>query len=124
MGLDTVFQNAAGTAAGVFKDVFSSAVYEAEATSVYDVSAGAVSVTSTRYFISILFSAYKNRELDGDRVRPTDMKGLIPQNDLTPEPGLNDHIIRIEAGVSTTYEILDIGKDPADAIWQFQLRKA
>ena len=124
MGLKDTFKAAAETTAQAFGDVFTSAVYEAEATTVYDVSAGTTSIVSSRYLVSMLFSKYKSMEIDGSMVKPTDIKGIIPQNNLTPAPDLNDRVIRVEAGASVVYEIRNIQQDPADAIWKFQLRKA
>lgn len=123
MGLRDVFRTAAQTAAAAFGDVFSSVQYTTMGSTVYDASAGVASTTSTDYVVSMVFTTYSQFEIDGTKILPTDVKALIPQVNLTPTPTMNDEVMRIEAGASVFYEIVNIQQDPAGALWEFQLRK-
>lgn len=123
MSLKDTFSKAAQTGATIFNSVFKDAVYYGEASSVYNASSGAVSAIVSSEAISILLSNYKAREIDGERVLPTDLKGMIPQANINSTPALNDHIQVVESGASVTYEIINIMEDAAEATWVFQLRK-
>ena len=123
MGLNTVFQNAAKTAFGIFKDVAVSARYESVATTTYDASAGVVSTHSFTRMVSVIFTTYKRSLVDGDRIKPQDVKALILPTGLPAVPRANDTFHVVEAGCSTTYRVIDTKRDPALALYIMQARK-
>jgi len=123
MGLKSVFQKAAQTAFTAAGDVAASATYAAHGSAITNTSAGTASVPITRYMVSMIFDMYKEREIINSEIRPTDLKGSIPQLNLTPVPAIGDDIRKVEAGATAVYEIINIKTDPADALWEFQLRK-
>lgn len=123
MGLGDVFKKAAVTAGNIFGDVFASVRYEQISSSVYDVSAGVASAISTSVVQKVLFATYDTREIPGSHIQPGDVRGLIVQTGFVFHPKIHDQVHRIEQGVSTIYEVVDVSEDPAHAIWEVQLRK-
>jgi hypothetical protein len=125
MAIKDTFSKAAQIGATIFSDVFRTVTYYAEASTVYNVSAGTASSVASAISVSMLLSNYKKMEIDGDKVQPTDLKGFIPQANLTlsTPPKINHRIQVIEGSASVVYEIIDIKEDAAQAGWTFQLRK-
>ncbi len=124
MGLRDTFKKAAQTAFQAAGDVKETAYYYQRGSVVYNVSTGIASATDSQYVVSMIFSNYNQREIDNESILPTDVRGMIPQNKMTPTPKMDDYIRRVESGSSVTYEIRNIVTDPAGALWEFQLRKA
>ena len=127
MGIESVFQKAAVTIASVFDGIFVPVTYvetDNDATSIaYDASSGVVSVSTTTHSVKMMFQNYSKYEVDNANIMPIDVRGIIPQNNLTPTPKFKDYIKRTEANASTIYDIIDIRRDPAEGMWEFQLRK-
>lgn len=123
MGLDAVFQNAARTAFGVFKDVVTSVRYETVATTTYDASSGVVSAHGFAGIVSVIFSKYRRQQVDGDRIKPQDVKVLVLPDQLPAVPRADDKFHVVEANCSVTYRILDSSVDPATALYIMQARK-
>lgn len=123
MSLKDTFSKAAQTGATVFSAVFTTVVYYANSTTVYDPSTGATSAIASSESVSMLLSKYKNMEIDGEQVHPTDRKGWIPQANINATPKVNHELQVVESGASVVYEIIDVQEDPANAGWTLQLRK-
>ena len=123
MGLKDTFQNAAVTILNVAGDVRKDVRYLSHVSTFYDASSGVTSVIGRSYFFSMLFEDYMQSEVDNVRIMPTDVKATIAQKSLgNLVPTTQDTVNICEAYGSTEYEVRDIGTDPADATWVFQLR--
>jgi len=68
--------------------------------------------------VEMMFIDYLASEIDGQRILSTDQKILIPANNLTATPKNTDYIE--SAGLK--WYVIDVGKDPAGALWQLQSR--
>ncbi len=123
MALSDVFKKAAQTAANVFSSVFKEVRYQAHGDTAYNVSTGLTEDFAEQHMVTMLFETYQNHEMDGARVLPTDVKATIPQLNLPPRPTLHDTVHVVEAGVSVVYEIMGCSQDPAEAVWELQLRR-
>lgn len=85
----------------------------------YDPTTRTVTSSTTDYSVNMLLSNYHQTEVDNVSIMGTDRKASIPQNDLTPTPNLKCTVTINDI----VHEIIDIGKDVADTLWIFQLRK-
>jgi hypothetical protein len=124
MGLETVFRSVGVIAQNVFDGVYVSARFEVLGSAVYDASAGVVSTTASSVTTTMLFEEYSNNEVDNDKIEPTDVKGTTSQTLLTVEPTLKHRVHRLIADSSAVYEILNVGQDPAGALWILHLRQS
>ena len=121
--LREAFRNAALAVFNAAGDVIEDSWFYSIGSTVYDASSGVSSATSKMQVVSMLFSAYDDRNIDGTNVLPTDMLGTIPQTSLYPRPTVDDEVQRLEAETSVLYAVVDVKQDPAGAIWKIQLRK-
>ena len=81
MGLDSTFQQAARTAFGIFADVAVSARFESFVSTTYDASSGVASTIRYSGMTTAIFETYDRRLVDGERVKPQDVKALVlPRN--------------------------------------------
>lgn len=62
-----------------------------------------------------VFSSYAEIEVDNESIRMNDVKLIILQSEIGKEPMLDDMI--------NGYQVLAVGKDPADVTYTLQLRK-
>ena len=122
MGLQDAFKKAAQAAFTAAGDIKVSSTYRSytSGSSTYDPAIGAVTAPYTDYTVSLIFTNYLAKEIDGSSILPTDQKAMIPVDDLTPTPKLNDVIIKN----SVTWHIVNIAKDAADALYTFQIRQS
>ena len=77
MGLDNTFRNAAKTAFGIFADVAVSARVESFVSTTYDASSGVTSTIRHSGMTTAIFETYDRRLVDGDRIKPQDVKALV-----------------------------------------------
>lgn len=85
----------------------------------YNSATGAVTDLYTDYSVSMIFGKFKTTEIDGQAIRLSDTKAMIPSIDLAVSPKENDIVIR--DGI--VLEVIKIKVDPAEALWVFQLRR-
>ena len=85
----------------------------------YDPDTRVSTLSTTNYPVEMLLTSFENKEIDNIVIMGTDRKAMIASRDLTPTPSLKDTITIS----SVTHEIINIRKDPADAMWIFQIRK-
>lgn len=123
MGLKDTFKRAAVTAFNAFDDIPEEVSFQTYASSDYNVSTGVASAYAQRTLSTMVFTRYKEHQIDGERIQFNDVMGLTPQNKLPIRPKKDDKVHRIENEQSVVYDILDIHEDPAAATWKFQLRK-
>ena len=120
MGLQETFQKMAQTVFSAFGNVATAATYTSVGTKTYNTDTGAVTGTDTYYAVNIIFTTYESREIDNQVILATDQKGLIPTQNLTPEPKIIDVITKN----NQNWQVISFGKDPTNALWTFQLRLA
>ena len=123
MGIEDVFQKAAVTAANVFDGVFKPITYQALGSSSYNASTGAVAASTVSETTKMMDDKYTKYEIDNEKIKPADIKGIIPQLNLSVIPNVDDQIKRLEANASVVYDVLAVGTDPANVMWELQLRK-
>ena len=69
-----------------------------------------------------LFARYNIREIDGQVVKRFDQKFIAPQANFGGvSPQSIDRLIRADG---TEWSIINVSKDPADAVWVLQVRQA
>ena len=123
MGVKEALQEATRAAFLAFDNVASSCTYTVVGIISYNPTTGASSSTDDDYLLehAIILDNYNLGEIDNETVRITDMQGLVPgelidDNSITPK--VSDTI----AVAGVTREIINISRDPADALYVFQLR--
>ena len=82
----------------------------------YDPATGTTTTTTETYTGRGVFGGYSVQEIDGQHIRATDVRLTALQNEVTDAPKVGDTL----AGL----RVLNVGKDPADASYTVQLRKA
>jgi len=123
MGMREAFQAAAKSAARAAGNVFEEVGYRAHVTTTYDASTDTASVTSGRYMVSMMFDVYSVYERQNQAVEARDIKGLLPRLNLPTRPSNKDLVTRMIAGVSAEFEVVGYQTDPAEALWELQLRQ-
>jgi hypothetical protein len=126
MGMKEAFKAAAQTAFSAAGNVKKSVTYRSKSNKnpTYTPSTNTVTDRYTDYTVNMIFESYISREIDNRTVLATDQKALIPVDNLTPTPKINDEVI-VDKGETTevNWDIVHIHKDPADALYTFQIRK-
>lgn len=61
-----------------------------------------------------VFGRYTQAEIDQEQILRTDIKMVCLQDETTSTPKIKDHI--------NGYEVINVGKDPANVSWVCQLR--
>lgn len=122
MGLRSAFQGVAKSVVTAFGDVSETIDYYAFASNAVNTSTGAATtVYTTVAGITAIMAGFEAKDIDGQNVRKTDVKGLIPSIDLpSVTPSASDRVIRAD-GVA--WNVLGVKTDPATALWQLHLRK-
>lgn len=126
MGLKQTFKDAAVTAFDAFGDVRASTIYHnlaSTSANTYNASTGVVAaVVTTVSGVMVIFDVFSMRETDGVKIQATDKKALIPSagplSTVTPVTG--DRIL-IDG---ITWKVLGVKTDPADALWELQVRRS
>ena len=124
MGLANVIQKVAQTAFKAIGDIPLICVYTSKGTSVYDPATGLYTSDDTDYTgLSILFEDYTAKEITdaGGAILSTDQKASIPNLNLTPTPKITDYIADSD---SQKWTVEGLEKDPARALWIFQVRRS
>lgn len=102
-------------------DIAQSCSYWATGTPSYNAPTGAVTRSETEYTgVKAVFVNFSRREIDGTVIRPEDQKCLIAANDLSVTPTVNDRIID---AASVSWEVVNIRKDSAGALWTLRVRR-
>lgn len=85
----------------------------------YNTTTGEVDVPTDEFESQVILIDYDQREVDGESVRTSDVKGIIRQATLDGEtPNVND---KLQVG-DRLFDIINVGEDPAGALWMLQLR--
>lgn len=91
----------------------------------YDPDTGTAPEVTTTYIGRGVFGSYLSKEIDGSLIRTTDVKLTLLQNELLIAlEGAPTTVIAVpEIGdVIGGQRVLNVGQDPAGAIWTIQLR--
>jgi hypothetical protein len=119
MSLRTVFQNAARTINRAFGDVPVAVVYWSRSSTIYDASAGSPGVTEVAVSTTAFVLDFSDRDTGRD-IQANDRRLLIAGLDLgsiTAKP--LDRVDVVDMGLVT---VIDARIDPADAMWDLQVR--
>jgi len=122
MGLKEAFQNAAVAAFNAAGNIKTSVTYRSK-TNInpsFEPSTGTITDSYTDYTdVEFIFLKYEVKEIDGKSILRNDRKAIIPVTNLTPTPKRDDIILLS----SIPWNVVEFNTDPADALWEFQLRK-
>lgn len=119
MGLKEAFKAAVQTAFNAVGNVKISIVYTSNPPSSYDPSTGVTTPNTTDYSMTnVIREDYEAEEIDGLAIQTNDVKLLIPVDDLTPIPQIDDYVTMD----SKQWNVVNKHKDPADALWTLQIR--
>lgn len=119
MSLRALVQDAVVAGYSALGDIPESVTYSTKAQTVFSPTTGQVTRPASNYGVSMVFAQYNKREIDGEMIKPEDMKGLLPAKDLGFSPQIGDTITR----GSAVWSVRDIGIDPAQSLYILQLRK-
>jgi len=122
MGLKEAFKNGAIAAFNAAGNVKTSVTYRSKfnANPSFDPETSIVKNTYTDYIdVEFIFLKYEVKEIDGTSILRNDIKAIIPFDNLTPTPKRDDIILLS----SIPWNVVEFNTDPADALWEFQLRK-
>ena len=120
MGLQEVFKAAAQTAVLAFGNVGKSITYTAvSGNAVYDPTTGASVQPTTDHTVTVIFDSFEAQQINQTTVRSFDQKVMIPVEDLSATPGLDDYL----TVDSVRWNVVNSETDPADALWILQIRK-
>ena len=120
-GLQEAFRNAAAAAFAAVGDIKETAIFRSKtnANPVFNPTTDTISDAYSDYSVNIVPSGYNSKEADGHTVLITDEKAKILVDDLSVDPKRNDQLVRN----SVVWEVVNIHKDPADAVWTLQIRR-
>lgn len=121
MGLRSVLANAALTTVRATGDIAVSANYEAFASASYNASTDTQTATYTTTAVTVIFTNFSIREIDGQMVKPEDKKALLPSTSLASAPTANDRITTDAS--ANVWQVVGIRSDPADALYTLQVRR-
>ena len=119
MSLRALVQDAVMAGYGALGDIPESVTYSTKAQTVFNPTTGQVTRPASNYSVSLVPAKYGKHEIDGEMIKPEDMKGLLPAKDIGFVPQIGDTITR----GSAVWSVKDIGIDPAQSLYIFQLRK-
>ena len=121
MGLREAFKSAAVAAISGFGNTATFATFIVNGSRNYNPTTGVASATDDSYQITMIFANYSVTEMDDQVIKLTDIKGLVAGkalDDLSITPTVGDQIQKN----NVTREIVNFTKDPAEALYTFQLR--
>lgn len=121
MGLRSEIQEAISEAFDLdLADAVSQVTHNSMTGSTYDTATGLNTLTYTSNTIRGVFDGYSQLERFNSYIQPTDVKFIVLQNELVLIPEIKDEIV----DNTTTYKIIQIEKDPANATMVLHLRKS
>lgn len=120
MGLRNTVASAVASAFTALDDIPEAVTYR-RTTSVYDPQTGTNVTTDSDITVNMVFTSYKNLEIDRVTVLTTDVKGIVQQadmGDISPSMA-TDTVVRGDE----TFNVLFYSQDPTSSIYTIQLRK-
>jgi len=119
MGFKQLVQDMAEAAFDIIDDLESVTFKYRVSNPTYNKTTGVVTDSAVSYTVDMIISNWNAKQIDNQSILPTDMKAMIPVNDLTVTP--NQHCTITYNSVD--HDIVNIQTDPMNAIWIFQIRK-
>ena len=119
MSLRALVQDAVVSGYGALGDIPESVTFSTKAQTVFNPTTGQVTRPAASYSVSMVFVKYNRHEIDGEMIKPEDMKGLLPAKDLGFDPQIGDTITRN----GNVFSVIRMGIDPAQSLYLLQLRK-
>lgn len=119
MSLRALVQDAVMAGYRALGDIPESVTFSTKAQTVFNPTTGQVTRPAASYSVSMVLVKYSQHEIDGEMIKPEDMKGLLPAKDLGFVPQIGDTITQ----GSTVFSVTDKGLDPAQSLYILQLRK-
>lgn len=122
MGLRSAILDAVSSAITAVGDIAESVTYTARTKGAYDVYSGQVTVTDTDYTVKAIISYISGSASDTeiDSKHTGEISALFSSKGLSFTPKTDDLITRD----SEVYRITNITKDPVEASYTLQLRRA
>lgn len=121
MGLKDTIKSAVGSGFTALGDLKTTVTFKTHtANPSYNPTTQAISESSTSVSVTGVLARYNRRQIDGQVIQPNDQKFLFLQSAITFSPTLIDSVIISGA----EWQVIDVSKDPADAIWVMQIRQA
>ena len=96
------------------------AVSTTEGSVPYDPTTGAVTRPGTQHKIRILFTSFNEKEIDGESVKPLDMRATLSASEVKFIPKAADFMV-IE---NLKWEIVKIKREPSGSVYILQVRPA
>jgi hypothetical protein len=122
MGLQATLKAATQTAFLALGDIPRSCTYHPKGATSYNPATGAVTEGSqTDETASFVFVKYRSDEIDNQTILAEDQKALIPVENLTAVPKVEDYLTDNE---SVRYNVMSVNTDPAKALWILRVRAA
>ena len=120
MGLRASIQKVVQSGFLALDDLPTLVKYTAVGEAVYDPTDGTIVKTDVEYpNLSFQLMSYKVEEIDGEVIKKTDQKAMIPTLNFTPTPK-EDDIMEIN---DANWQVVAFKQDPAKAVWTIQIRK-
>jgi hypothetical protein len=85
----------------------------------YAPATGTVTRPETSYTVQGVLYGYRREDIDGVLIRPFDQQFLLNQSELPVTPKVTERLV-LDDG--TSWEILRVEQDPAQATWTLQIR--
>lgn len=88
----------------------------------YDPSTGSLTGAAfpNSYTSRGVFDSYSQPEILNSAVEPADVKLIVLKNEIGTPPKIGDQVV--EALTSKIYRVIHVEQDPADVIWELQIR--
>lgn len=124
MGLRDTVRRAAVTAVTATGDIAVTVTYieVREQESGYDTETGAVTKVEIAHpDVDVIFDQYSSREVDGEVIKPKDVRILLPSLNLPTgvRPKKGD---RVQKADGEQWRVVDLNTDPVEALWEMQSR--
>ena len=88
----------------------------------YDTTTRQRTQSATHYTVDAILTNYNEREIDGISIMPEDVRVVIKATDV-PEIRPDD-VMRWQSGNKVkTFATVNVMRDPAEAVWQCQVRQ-
>lgn len=124
MGLKNTFQTAAQTVLAAFGDVGETAsLFKASSDKpVYNPLTASPATAGTSYTISqVMYYNFAVKQIDNEKVLPTDEIAMIPSLNITVIPEVDDIITKADTSEWKIVNLLPT--DPAKALWLCHIRR-
>lgn len=124
MGLRKAITGAVDGAFKALGDIPEQVTIEHTVSTSYSIASGQHFIKGYRHFVTGVFHAMENAEVDGQEILSTDVKFIFRQNEASVLiPQTQDTVHRLYAGASVDYSIEAVEEDPAQVIWELVLRR-